>query len=98
MKVRIFRALGHYFIPVDKKNAVIVRIHFQNDQHKCVFSLGIAFAKLGCVGLGGSVLVGKWVTLKACGGLFSERSSKLKFGVNATHAPAWFVRRLYRDL
>jgi hypothetical protein len=62
--------LGHYFIPVDKKNAVTVRIHFQNDQHKCVFSLGIAFAKHDYVGLGGSVLVGKWVTLKTCGACF----------------------------
>ena len=30
-----------------------------------IFSLGIAFAKQGCAGLGGTVLVGKWVTLKS---------------------------------
>ena len=60
MEVRIFGAGGHYFIRVDKKNAVTVRIRFQNDQYNCVFSLGIAFAKHDYVGLGGSVLVGKW--------------------------------------
>jgi hypothetical protein len=73
-KFRIFHSLGGIILSVlIKKMQCSSRFVFKMTSIIAIFSLGIAFAKQGCAGLGGTVLVGKWVTLKAGGDLLSDR-------------------------
>jgi hypothetical protein len=82
-----------------KKPQRPARLFFEtplNGQHNCIFILGIEFANHLLLRVWLCLGRGELTDLEACGDLLPDIDG-VEVGRNTTHAPVWFVRRLYRD-